>query len=733
MKLFLIFGVLAASMVARAETYRVNCREAQWRSVDAINKIGLKPGDTLLLQSGCRWEGTLHPTGSGTKENPIVLDRQGTGPLPVIDGHGTVAAFLLHNQEFWDVRHLELTNDAAEPGLRHGILIEGENLGRALEHIHLEELDVHHVRGKLGADMASKLTGGIGLEITDRERPTRFNDVAVVHCRIHTVDNTGIYLNNDRGPHPRDPDWQALKNTNVVIRSNTLEDIGKNAIGVRASQAPLIEDNILRHAAARFHGNAIYVFGCKDARIRFNEVSGTEYRGLEGAAYDSDYNCEGTTIEYNYAFENGGGLVDICNNARSMAPRGYNDGTVIRYNVSRGDTSRVIGFDGPATNTQIYNNTLYIARGLQPHIVEFDLFGKAPGYADRTTIRNNIIVNAGNGVYLPGGATNTVFDSNCFAGNVAQGQPADAHALMDDPKFRVGDKSDFALQDDSPCIGNGAVIEKNGGRDYAGVDVPQGRPVDRGAFQHAPLTVTEGLVWRTTDALKLRADLYRPQGKGPFPAALYLHGGGWSGGDRRQLRRMATAFAEHGVAGMAIDYRLSPAYRYPAATDDARAAIEWMQAHAAELNFDRHRLVLVGSSAGGELAALLGVTSGAAQAVIVFNPVLDVTEMDHRRQMIRSYLGGSCEANRKTCVEASPLLRIHKRPPPFLILHGTADETVPYQQAEQMRARLSKAGGRVELFTAEGAGHAFWATQQWFLPARKAAEAFLLQVLQKTQ
>jgi hypothetical protein len=247
----------------------------------------------------------------------------------------------------------------------------------------------------------------------------------------------------------------------VVIRGNRLSDIGKNAMGVRASLAPRVEGNIVERAAARLHGNAIYVFGCKDAVIERNQVWGTRLDRIEGAAFDSDYNSEGTVIQYNYSHDNGGGLVDFCNNSQSRPPRGYNDGTVVRHNLSVNDVYRVFMFDGPVTNTDIHNNTVYVGKGLAPHIVEFDLFGKAPGYADRTRFRNNIIYNAGDGNYVWGKATNYTFEGNCFGGNHPAGEPEDAAKVTGDPGFaapgtgRLG----YRLKAGSPCAGKGAALE----------------------------------------------------------------------------------------------------------------------------------------------------------------------------------------------------------------------------------------------------------------------------------
>lgn len=467
--------------------------ETAWQTLEQPNSKTFRPGDRLLFRAGGKWRGVLRPMGSGAAGRPIVIDRYGSGPKPVIRGDGSTAAVHLRNQEHWEINNLDVTNDAPVEGLRRGVLIEGCNFGRSLKHIYLRDLEVHHVRGKLGADTVAKTTGGIAFEVRGTMSPTRFEDILVEDCVIHSLDNTGLYTWSDYSPHPRDPQWEQLRNTKVRIRRNRLYDIGKNAMGIRASLAPVIEHNVIERASARLHGNALYVFGCKDAVIQFNEVFGTRFDLIEGAAFDSDYNSEGTIIQYNYSHDNGGGLVNLCNNPTSEPPRGYNDGTVVRYNISQNETHRVIAFDGPVTNTQIYNNTVYVGPGFSPRIVEFDIFGKSAGYASGVRFANNIIVNMGTGSYVWRESREVVFAFNCFFGNRASSDPIDPHQVNEDPLLSapgaggVGRESlgAYMLSAGSPCLRSGAPILNNGGRDFWGNRLPDGPP-DIGAHQRSP-------------------------------------------------------------------------------------------------------------------------------------------------------------------------------------------------------------------------------------------------------
>jgi len=241
----------------------------------------------------------------------------------------------------------------------------------------------------------------------------------------------------------------------------------------------------------------------------------------------------------------------------------------------------------------------------------------------------------------------------------------------------------------------------------------------------------DGFVWTNAGGGELTADLYLPEGAGPFPVVVYLHGGGWTSGDRKQLRRQAAHFAELGIAGFAIDYRLAPAHKYPAAFEDAEAAVKWVRDNAAKYRFDPTRIAAAGSSAGGHLAALLGTRGKGAShvdAVVAFNPVLDLSDPRGGEAGNIKFLGGKCADVPALCKEASPIAQVRPNLPPFLILHGTADENVPYRQATAMIAALRAAGDPVELFTAEEGKHTFWATEKWYKPTERAMETFLLKL-----
>lgn len=239
----------------------------------------------------------------------------------------------------------------------------------------------------------------------------------------------------------------------------------------------------------------------------------------------------------------------------------------------------------------------------------------------------------------------------------------------------------------------------------------------------------------------LVADIYLPDGSAVVPGIVFIHGGGWRAGDRSQLRRQAIYMAARGMVGMAPDYRLAPANHFPAALDDARSAVTWLRQHAAENHVDPSRIGAVGSSAGGHLVAMLGVQADPShkrstdvQAVVAFNGIYDLAAMPVGN-MVPDFVGVPCDQDAAKCKAASPIDQIAQgnraghAGPPFLLLHGTDDKTAPFTQATDFAAALKKAGYEVQLFTADGAPHTFWAQKKWLDPSFAAMNNFLQHTL----
>jgi len=256
----------------------------------------------------------------------------------------------------------------------------------------------------------------------------------------------------------------------------------------------------------------------------------------------------------------------------------------------------------------------------------------------------------------------------------------------------------------------------------------------------------DNIVYGTGGGRELHADLYLPSEPvaARVPAVVYVHGGAWRGGDRAQFSRHAIVMAQRDVAGLCISYRFSGDAHYPAAVEDANCAVRFLRAFAEDLGVDAARLGMAGGSAGGHLAAMVATTCGTArlegtgghgdyssdvQALVGFNPVLDVRGMAQHPAVVE-FLGGTPrEVGQAVYEDASPIRHVDQHTPPTLLLHGTADTTVPYEQSERFCEAVRAAGRHAELFTAEGAEHAFFNTDPWFGPTLERMSEFFLKWL----
>lgn len=234
------------------------------------------------------------------------------------------------------------------------------------------------------------------------------------------------------------------------------------------------------------------------------------------------------------------------------------------------------------------------------------------------------------------------------------------------------------------------------------------------------------VVYAEVDGASLRYDHYRPLGvSGPTPAVVFVHGGGWSGGDPSQAAGNGLHFAHRGIATVSISYRLAPESRFPAPLDDVRRGLRHVRAHARELGIDPERLILMGLSAGAHLAMLAHL----AHSLPALEPDLprelrDVPEdvlgvMVHdgpydlgRRKAGAVYdpiagLLGPHVDDPDWIRLASPVHHAAAATAPVLLIHGTADTVVSHRESERMQKALVAAGRASELLILDGAPHAF--------------------------
>jgi carboxypeptidase Q len=217
------------------------------------------------------------------------------------------------------------------------------------------------------------------------------------------------------------------------------------------------------------------------------------------------------------------------------------------------------------------------------------------------------------------------------------------------------------------------------------------------------------------DGVSLTLDAYVPEGPGPFPAVIIVHGGGFERGDKQTfVPPLFQPLARAGFAWFSINYRLAPKHPFPAAADDVESAVRWVRAHAGDYKVDTTRIALMGESAGGHLVAYVGARSGrklGLGAVVSFYGPHDLELRARAGKPVSAGLKAFLaidqldDAAYRKLRQASPITYVKKDMPSFLFIHGTNDETVPYEQSPKMCDKMKRAGARCEVFPVEGAGH----------------------------
>ncbi len=245
----------------------------------------------------------------------------------------------------------------------------------------------------------------------------------------------------------------------------------------------------------------------------------------------------------------------------------------------------------------------------------------------------------------------------------------------------------------------------------ATIGATNAKPPEIGAF-HEDVELRQGL----------RADVSVPKGAGPFPATIYLHGGGWVAGSSKSHRKLGMQFAEAGYLTFNLDYRLAPEYPFPAGFEDCVFAVHWVHENARRWNGDASRMVIGGDSAGANLAAATALAIGRSpgvrlKALLLLYGLYDIRAMMERGRdsgvpgTNRNYLGEDYE-RKLDDPRVSPIRGVKPGAlPPTFIIAGTEDNLLPESYA--MAEALRKAEIPHEVHVLEDMPHAFM--QMWML------------------
>lgn len=207
----------------------------------------------------------------------------------------------------------------------------------------------------------------------------------------------------------------------------------------------------------------------------------------------------------------------------------------------------------------------------------------------------------------------------------------------------------------------------------------------------------------------LELDLYSPKDLAkPVPGLIFIHGGGWKSGNRADYRPYTIPFAQKGYVVATMSYRFSQEALFPAAVEDAKCAVRWMRANAAQLHVDPDRIGIIGGSAGGYLSLMVGYTAGdkrleghgghegvssAVQAVVdLYGPTDFDRPIAHDNPTVTDFLGKHFKDDPELFRFASPINHVDAKDPPTFVLQGTIDSIVPVEQSDILVEKLQKLG-----------------------------------------
>lgn len=480
-----------------------------WKTLDKVNAATFSPGDMILFKTGDKWQGQLHPKGSGASGQPITISSFGDDSRPVIDlGAAEGAAIRLENQSWWEIRNIEITS-GAKPKLgvgRQGIVALYTGDEAKVEHIVVENCFIHDVWGQMGPNtefcgynsaaiyvgrvLAGKRYLGSGY----------YDDILIQNNCIERVDKCGIVVFGGRNY--------------VIVRKNRIDNLGGDGIFVNGPNNGLIEHNYVRRSCMRSgdpdleggekfwpHTAGIWIQDTEGTIMQYNEVydTGRQLENGDGEAYDFDFNCKNCILQYNYSQNNNGFLLIMYNAFDNIA----------RYNVSENDQTHLIQLQGNFEDQNlIHNNVFYVDYGT----IDLDFYC-GNGDKDKTKLgayfRNNIFYATGQGrfrtvytsggvvgrqfndsVNLPAQVVGEIFRGNCYFGPWLNGIPNDPQKLVADPLFRqpgsggvgLSTLNGYKLKFDSPCINAGVEISGNAQKDFYGNPIVDGA-LDIGVYE----------------------------------------------------------------------------------------------------------------------------------------------------------------------------------------------------------------------------------------------------------
>lgn len=502
--------------------------ETAWKSIEKVNATTFQPGDQILFQCGETWTGELMPQGSGVEGCPIVIASYGEGDKPVfMPGpdrtlpYFNVATDVLYNvqinngisftnQEHWEVRDLEFydpgyetTNPRYTYVYRRAINLIAEDVGD-LYGFTFDNLTIHGYRGP--NTNRGKSSGGLIVSILSdpynvaNRVPTAIHDITVTNCTMYDLGRSGFNFCSPWTTRVdvEDDDWGLFGYSgfgewkpceNIYIANNVIHDIDGDGVLIDGCKDVLVEHNtVYRCAFNSDFAVGMFNWNSDNTVFQYNEVYDTcpaDYEGAESDAQGIEIDAlnRDTWVQYNYTHDNRGGVFMWCNTSDLRGFRG-----IYRYNISQNDGNRhgVIDWRPNHMDSQMYNNTVYISGDSSGAFLNTNGGNVAYG----AKFYNNIFYNLNENLTTNSFLENQIdWKNNIFYGfdNV----PSDDSNIVADPMFVAPGTGEYGrdtvegykLQEGSPAIDAGINIEDNGGQDYFGTLLTDGK-TDIGAAEY---------------------------------------------------------------------------------------------------------------------------------------------------------------------------------------------------------------------------------------------------------
>lgn len=426
------------------DSYSGRSPQKAWQSLERASKVSLMPGEQLLLKRGTTLNGQLEINGKGRASQPVVIGAYGDKSLPkpcIVGDDVSLYAVRIFNSEYLTLRDIEIVNTGKYPlPMRTGLKIECKDYGVA-HNIRIDGVTIRDVNGS----PVKELGGGSGIYIVNEGKQirSRFDSLIIENCHIMRCTRNAIIW---AGYYDR-RNWFPSKHT--IVRGNLIEEVPGDGIVPIGCDSTLIEYNVMRNcpdvlpmteAAAGF-----WPWSCDNTTIQFNHVSGHK-APWDAQAYDCDYNCTNTIIQYNYSHDNYGGLVLVCDSGNEREYSLGNQKSIVRYNISIGDGIRPkptrqgmfspnIHIAGPVEDTHIERNIIHSnakpAANMDRSMIVSDNWD---GYANRTTFSENIFYTAEPSRFDMTHSTNNAFNGNWYLGQYTR-LPNDTAARTSCPLY----------------------------------------------------------------------------------------------------------------------------------------------------------------------------------------------------------------------------------------------------------------------------------------------------------